>query len=170
MFFVRINSCQKQTLTRLCVIKCNKQKFFTFRFSLFTFCCIFAHRNATNDADMTVRREKAKPQKPPTKKLQEAEEVEHKPIVDYRREKLANYLIDVSKYILTGVVITSLFNDVSNKVIIYLIGLAAVFSTLILGLSLTTKRKDTWYGNVFSWTLCSRALRIGYYLSLYPQG
>ena len=92
---------------------------------------------------MNARREKAKQQKQQEARPQETAENEPRPIPNQRREKLANYLIDVSKYILTGVVITSLFNDVSNKVIIYLIGLAAVFSTLILGLSLTNKRKDT---------------------------
>ena len=62
--------------------------------------------------------------------------------VNHRQEKFADYLIDVSKYVLTGVVITSLFNDVTDKTTIYLIGLAAVCSTLILGLLLTNKRKD----------------------------
>ena len=88
---------------------------------------------------MTARREKAKPQ---IRKQTEVAETELKPVENQRKEKLADYLMDVSKYILTGVVITSLFNDVTNKIIIYIIGLAAVFSTLLLGLRLTNKRKD----------------------------
>ncbi len=91
---------------------------------------------------MSTRRERSKQQKTQEANQQETAENTLHPIPNQRREKLANYLIDVSKYILTGVVITSLFNDVSNKMIVYLIGLAAVFSTLILGLSLTSKRKD----------------------------
>jgi hypothetical protein len=92
---------------------------------------------------MTVRREKAKPQKPQlNKQLEAAEATEVKPIVNQRKEKLADYLIDVSKYVLTGVVITSLFNDVTDKTTIYLIGLAVVFLTLWSGIMLTNKRKD----------------------------
>lgn len=67
---------------------------------------------------------------------------QNKPLENQRKEKISNYLLDVSKYVLTGVVITSLFNDVTNKIIIYLIGLTAVFSTLWLGLLLTNRRKD----------------------------
>jgi Mg2+/citrate symporter len=92
---------------------------------------------------MTVRREKAKAQKPQlNKQLEAAEATEVKPIVNQRKEKLADYLIDVSKYVLTGVVITSLFNDVTDKTIIYLIGLAVVCLTLWSGIMLTNKRKD----------------------------
>ena len=92
---------------------------------------------------MTVRREKAKAQKPQlNKQLEAAEATEMKPIVNQRKEKLADYLIDVSKYVLTGVVITSLFNDVTDKTIIYLIGLAVVCLTLWSGIMLTNKRKD----------------------------
>ena len=92
---------------------------------------------------MTVRRENAKAQKPQlNKQLEAAEATEMKPIVNQRKEKLADYLIDVSKYVLTGVVITSLFNDVTDKTIIYLIGLAVVCLTLWSGIMLTNKRKD----------------------------
>lgn len=31
------------------------------------------------------------------------------------KEKLGNYLIDISKYVLTGIVIASLFKDVEDK-------------------------------------------------------
>ena len=92
---------------------------------------------------MTVRREKAKAQKPQlNKQLEAAEATKVKPIVNQRKEKLADYLIDVSKYVLTGVVITSLFNDVTDKTTIYLIGLAVVCLTLWSGIMLTNKRKD----------------------------
>ena len=92
---------------------------------------------------MTTRREKAKAQKPQlNKQLEAMEPTEQKPVVNLRKEKFADFLIDVAKYVLTGVVITSLFNDVTDKTTIYLIGLAAVISTLCLGLSLTSKRKE----------------------------
>ena len=92
---------------------------------------------------MTMRREKAKPQKPLLNKQLEAMlEQEPKVRVDQRKEKFADFLIDVAKYVLTGVVITSLFNDVTDKTTIYLVGLGVVCTTLLLGLSLTSKTKD----------------------------
>ena len=91
---------------------------------------------------MTTRREKSKPQKPQINKQLETAQTEQKPQVNHRQEKFADYLIDVSKYVLTGVVITSLFNDVTDKTTIYLIGLAVVCLTLWSGIMLTNKRKD----------------------------
>ena len=92
---------------------------------------------------MTTRREKSKPQKPElNKQLETLAAEEPKVKVNQRQEKFANYLIDVSKYVLTGVVITSLFNDVTDKTTIYLVGLCVVCTTLMLGLRLTNKRKD----------------------------
>lgn len=55
------------------------------------------------------------------------------------KEKLGNYLIDVSKYIFTGVVITSMFKDFGNKISLYVVGLALSIVTLALGLVLTNK-------------------------------
>ena len=92
---------------------------------------------------MTTRREKAKPQKPQlNKQLEAVQEEEPKVKVNQRKEKFADFLIDVAKYVLTGVVITSLFNDVTDKTTIYLIGIGVVCTTLLLGLSLTSKTKD----------------------------
>ena len=59
-----------------------------------------------------------------------------------RREKLSNYLIDISKYVMTGVVIASLFKDFSdNRPMIYLGGLFIAFMALCTGLILTDKKK-----------------------------
>lgn len=93
---------------------------------------------------MTKRREKTKPQKPQLNKQLETAVTEQTPRqeVNQRQEKLANFLIDVAKYVFTGVIITSLFNDVSDKTILYVVGMGVVFVTLLLGLSLTNKRKD----------------------------
>lgn len=90
---------------------------------------------------MTVRREKSKPQKPqPNPPLEAAEEP--KPIVNQRKEKLANFLIDVAKYVFTGVIITSLFNDVTDKTMLYVVGMFIVLIALWIGLLLTNKRKE----------------------------
>ena len=92
---------------------------------------------------MTTRREKSKQQKPQiNKQLEAANTEEPKVKVNQRKEKFADFLIDVAKYVLTGVVITSLFNDVTDKTTIYLVGLGVVCLTLLLGLSLTSKTKD----------------------------
>ena len=53
------------------------------------------------------------------------------------KEKLGNYLIDVSKYVLTGVVISSFFRDFGgNKFFIYGLGVAVSALTLVTGLLL----------------------------------
>ena len=49
-------------------------------------------------------------------------------------EKLGSYFVDVSKYILTGVVISSLFKDFEDKVLIYIVGIALAFLCLVVGL------------------------------------
>jgi len=59
------------------------------------------------------------------------------------KEKLGNYLIDISKYVLTGVVITSLFKDFGeSKIFIYVTGVVLSVLALITGLILTNKRKE----------------------------
>ena len=40
-----------------------------------------------------------------------------KKVSNPRKEKMADFLIDIAKYVSTGVIITSLFNDVTNKTI-----------------------------------------------------
>jgi len=56
------------------------------------------------------------------------------------KEKLGNYLIDISKYILTGVVISSFFRDFGDKMfLIYGLGVLSSVSFLSLGLVLTNK-------------------------------
>jgi len=60
------------------------------------------------------------------------------------KEKFGNYLIDISKYVLTGVVISSFFKDVGeSKFLIYGIGFVFSVIALISGLVLTNKRKES---------------------------
>lgn len=68
--------------------------------------------------------------------------------------------MDISKYVTTGVVISSLFKDVSDSSTIYFVGTIVAVSTLIVGLVLTNKKKkkEEWhYGNVsdFSGLWCT---------------
>ena len=58
-------------------------------------------------------------------------------------EKLGNYFIHVSKYVLTGVVITSFFKDFGqSKWTIYGIGTDFAIIILIVGLILTNKKDN----------------------------
>jgi hypothetical protein len=57
------------------------------------------------------------------------------------KENLGKYLIDISKYVVTGVMITSLFKDLDDKIIIYICSFIISISALIVGLVLTNKKK-----------------------------
>lgn len=81
---------------------------------------------------MISKSEKAKLSKIQTKEKQ----------ANQRKEKLADFLIDVAKYILTGVIITSLFNDVSDKTMLYWESAVFVVLTLSVGLIITKNRKE----------------------------
>ena len=60
-----------------------------------------------------------------------------------RKEKFSNYLIDISKYVMTGVVIASLFKDLTDhKVVIYSLGLFIAFTSLGVGMVLTSKKNE----------------------------
>lgn len=65
-----------------------------------------------------------------------------KPQVNHRQEKFSNFMIDVAKYVLTGVIITSLFNDLQDRIMLYVVGLFIVVIALWIGLMLTNKRKE----------------------------
>ena len=57
------------------------------------------------------------------------------------KEKLGNYLIDVSKYVFTGVIVSSFFKDFGeNLIIVYGLGAFISMSTLVAGLVLTNKK------------------------------
>jgi len=77
--------------------------------------------------------------KPKSKAYEPVEEVK---AGKTRREKLSNYLIDISKYVMTGVVIASLVKDLDdNRTLIYILGLLIALSALCAGLILTDKQK-----------------------------
>ncbi len=88
---------------------------------------------------MSTRRERAKAQNTPVEVY--VNEVVKKD-AKTRKEKFSNYLIDISKYVMTGVVIASLFKDLTDsKLLIYLLGLFIAFTSLGVGIVLTDKKK-----------------------------
>ena len=59
------------------------------------------------------------------------------------KEKLGNYLIDVSKYFLTGVFVASLVKDLEEiRWLIYVLSGSVAGGLLLLGLILTNKKED----------------------------
>ena len=81
---------------------------------------------------MTTRREKSKPQKPQLNKQLETVQTEQKPEMENTWiENLGKYLLDISKYVTTGVVIASLFKDMDDSSTIYIVGTVVAVSTLI---------------------------------------
>ncbi len=93
---------------------------------------------------MSTRRERAKAQAQQPNSRLTTQEIR---IVNVgqksRKDKISNYLIDISKYTMTGVVIASLFKDLTdNKVLIYFIGLFIAFTSLGVGIILTKKIKE----------------------------
>ena len=88
---------------------------------------------------MTTRREKNKP----TSQQPQQQMARKQPRKKGRwKENLGKYLLDVSKYVLTGVVITSLFKGITDYVLIYTLGIITVVITLITGLILTNEKVE----------------------------
>ena len=58
------------------------------------------------------------------------------------KRKFGDYLIDISKYVITAVLITLFFNDISSsKVLTYIIGALVAILTLIWGLFYFKKKR-----------------------------
>ena len=75
-------------------------------------------------------------------------------------EKLSTYTLDVSKYILTGVVIASMFKEFADKTVMYIVGIIAAILFLVAGLIFyqksdkekvikTIKKGENSYGCIF---------------------
>ena len=57
------------------------------------------------------------------------------------KENLGRYLIDISKYVVTGILITSIFKDLDDKFFIYVWSIVVAIIALAVGLVLTNKKK-----------------------------
>ncbi|GHT31854.1 hypothetical protein FACS189434_02390 [Bacteroidia bacterium] len=49
-------------------------------------------------------------------------------------ETLANWLVDVSKYLMTGILLSSVFKDIENKIYLYSISLGFSIVILLIGI------------------------------------
>lgn len=58
------------------------------------------------------------------------------------KEKFGQWWLDVAKYIFTGVILSSVFSDVEEKVYLYWGGMLLVGIFLTIGLTLIKKEKD----------------------------
>lgn len=59
------------------------------------------------------------------------------------KEKLGNYLIDVSKYFLTGVFVASLIKDLEDmRWLVYVLSGSVAAILLLLGLILTNRKEE----------------------------
>ena len=59
------------------------------------------------------------------------------------KEKLGNALMDIAKYFITGVFVTSLVKDLEDvRWLIYLLSLAVAALLFIIGIRLTNNNKD----------------------------
>lgn len=56
-------------------------------------------------------------------------------------EKLGDYLIDVSKYTITGVVLTAFFNDITDRVAMYIVGGFVSAFALYVGLHISSSEE-----------------------------
>lgn len=118
---------------------------------------------------MVSKRGNANQQKPYSKGQQRTVITKDKKVANHRKEKLADFLIDVAKYVFTGVLITSLFNDVTNKAMLYVIGFGIVVVSIWGGLKLTNKRKEYYYGSHYGRNSSWSTMLNVHYRFLYAQ-
>lgn len=91
---------------------------------------------------MSTRRERAKaPNRQTVNQVTSSEMSPQSSEGGVWKENLGKYLLDISKYVVTGVMITSLFKDLDDKIIIYICSFIISLSALIVGLVLTNKKK-----------------------------
>jgi len=55
------------------------------------------------------------------------------------KKKIGEWMMDISKYMLTAVLISTIFKDIENKWIIYVIGFVAVAFSLYIGIDMFDK-------------------------------
>ena len=90
---------------------------------------------------MATKHEKSKPQASKQPETASEEQIPQSKGVSTWKENLGKYLIDISKYVVTGVIIASTFKDLDDKLLIYILSAVVAIVALIVGLVLTNKKK-----------------------------
>ena len=93
---------------------------------------------------MSTRREKSKLQINKQLETINTEPKSHLKEGGMWKENLGKYLIDISKYVVTGVIIASTFKDLDDKFVVYILSAIVAIIALVVGLVLTNKKKGTW--------------------------
>ena len=62
------------------------------------------------------------------------------------RKELGKWLMDIAKYIVTAVVLSSVFGEIESW-ILYVIGIVSVATTLMIGLYLVSDKPVRFFGN-----------------------
>ncbi|GHT25928.1 hypothetical protein AGMMS4957_21280 [Bacteroidia bacterium] len=58
------------------------------------------------------------------------------------RNVVSNWIIDISKYVMTGVVLTSVFKDFESKSLLYIVGILISCIGLLIGIIVKTDKED----------------------------
>jgi len=96
---------------------------------------------------MSERRRKAKAKvQPAPLNIQQAAAEEKsdksREVRDARMEKVSDYMLDISKYVLTGVAISSMFNSFTDNDLssLYILSLTMTVLTFVVGILFTRKK------------------------------
>jgi len=96
---------------------------------------------------MSERRRKAKAKvQPAPLNIQQAAAEEKsdksREVRDARMEKVSDYMLDISKYVITGVVISSVFNDMkdSDTTALYILSITIAVLTFYIGVLMAQKK------------------------------
>ena len=54
----------------------------------------------------------------------------------------ANWLIDVSKYMMTGVILSAFFRDMESKLLFYVVSIAFLVLILVIGIKIKNKEDE----------------------------
>ena len=58
------------------------------------------------------------------------------------KRKMSDWLMDVAKYVFTAILISSVFKDVEDKLVLYTIGFVCVLLTFMIGVLVFDKNSD----------------------------
>jgi hypothetical protein len=57
-----------------------------------------------------------------------------------RKEEFGKWVMDVAKYVATAVILTSIFSDITQKWLLFIVSGVSVIGLLVIGMSLISKK------------------------------